>query len=59
VALLTAGMWLIGCAYTFCWVHENWLIAVPRGAPWQWQEHTPAMAAGLTNHRWTMPELLR
>jgi hypothetical protein len=29
------------------------------GAPWKWQERTPAMAAGLTNHRWTMLELMR
>jgi transposase-like protein len=58
-ALLTAGMWLVGCADNFCWLHESLRVAAPRGAPWQWQEHTPAMAAGLTNHRWTMPELLR
>lgn len=58
-ALLTAGMWLVGCTYNFCWLHESLRLAAPRGAPWKWQEHTPAMAAGLTNHRWTMLELLR
>jgi hypothetical protein len=58
-ALLTAGMWLVGCAYNFCWLHESLRVAAPRGAPWKWQERSPAMAAGLTNHRWTMPELLR
>jgi transposase-like protein len=56
--LVTAGMWLVGCAYNFCWLHESLRVAAPRGAPWKWQERTPAMAAGLTNHRWTMPELL-
>jgi transposase-like protein len=58
-AMLTAGMWLVGCAYNFCWLHASLRLAAPRGASWKWQEHTPAMAAGLTNHRWTMQELLR
>jgi hypothetical protein len=58
-AVLTAGMWLVGCAYNFCWLHESLRVAAPAGACWKWQEHTPAMAAGLTPHRWTMRELLR
>jgi transposase-like protein len=58
-AVLTAGMWLVGCAYNFCWLHESLRIAAPAGTCWKWQEHTPAMAAGLTHHRWTMLELLR
>jgi transposase-like protein len=56
---LTAGMYLVGCAYNFCWLHESLRVAAPAGAPWKWQERTPAMAAGLTDHRWTMRELLR
>ena len=58
-AVLTAGMWLVGCAYNFCRLHESLRVAAPAGACWKWQERTPAMAAGLTNHRWTMPELMR
>jgi transposase-like protein len=58
-AVLTAGMWLVGCAYNFCWLHDSLRIAAPAGACWKWQERTPAMAAGLTHHRWTMLELLR
>jgi transposase-like protein len=58
-AILTAGMWLVGCAYNFCWLHESLRVRAPVGACWKWQERTPAMAAGLTNHRWTMRELLR
>jgi transposase-like protein len=58
-AVLTAGMWLVGCAYNFCWRHDSLRLRAPAGACWKWQERTPAMAAGLTNHRWTMPELLR
>lgn len=29
-----------------------------RGSPKSWRERTPAMAAGLTDHIWTMDELL-
>ena len=58
-AVLTAGMWLVGCTYNFCWLHESLRQRAPAGAPWKWQERTPAMATGLTNHRWTMFELLR
>lgn len=56
--LVTAGMWLVGCAYNFCWLHASLRIRAPAGACWKWQERTPAMAAGLTHHRWTMQELL-
>jgi transposase-like protein len=56
---LTAGMWLVGCAYNFCWLHESLRQRAPAGGPWKWQERTPAMAADLTNHRWTMLELMR
>ena len=58
-AVLTAGMWLVGCAYNFCWLHDSLRVAAPGGACWKWQERTPAMAAGLTHHRWTMLELMR
>jgi transposase-like protein len=58
-AVLTAGMWLVGCAYNLCWLHTSLRLAAPRGANWKWQERTPAMAAGLTDHRWTMRDLLR
>jgi transposase-like protein len=57
-AVLSAGMWLVGCTYNFCWLHESLRQRAPAGAPWKWQERTPAMAARLTDHRWTMCELL-
>ena len=57
-AVLTAGMWLVGCAYNFCWYHDRLRQAAPPGAGRRWQERTPAMAAGLTDHRWTLAELL-
>jgi hypothetical protein len=47
VARLTAGMWLIGTPYNFCTPHAS----LGRG-------QTPAMAAGITDHVWSMDELL-
>lgn len=57
-AMLQAGMCLVGCADNFCWYHESLRLAAAEGAGHKWQERTPAMAAGLTDHRWTMLELL-
>lgn len=57
--MLTAGMDLVGCAYNFCWTHDSLRLAAPEGATHKWQERTPAMAAGLTDHRWSLLELLR
>jgi len=57
-AALTAGMYLVGCAYNFCWVHASLRQLAPAGSTLKWQEWTPAMAAGLTDHCWTMSELL-
>jgi len=57
-AVVTAGMYLVGCAYNFCWEHESLRLACGEGAGRKWEERTPAMAAGLTDHCWTMAELL-
>jgi transposase-like protein len=57
-AALTAGMYLVGCAYNFVFTHESLRLAAADGAGCKWQERTPAMAAGLTDHPWTMAELL-
>jgi hypothetical protein len=56
--LLSAGMWLVGCCYNFCWCHDTLRERAAAGAPHKWQERTPAMAANLTDHQWTMRELL-
>jgi len=56
-ALLTSGMWVVGTAYNFCWPHASLCFRALGGR--RWQERTPAMAAGLTDHVWTMDELLR
>jgi transposase-like protein len=54
----TAGMYLVGCAYNFCWFHDSLRVAAGVGGRRKWPERTPAMAAGLTDHRWTMREWL-
>ena len=58
VETLTAGMYLVGCAYNFCWTHDSLRVLAPAGTGRKWQERTPAMAAGLTDHCWTMRALL-
>ena len=55
----TAGMSLGGWAYHVCWSHRRLRLRARKAAPQQWQERTPAMAAGVTEHCWTMQELLR
>lgn len=57
-AFLSAGMFLVGTAYNFVWCHDS--LRLPNKGPGRkWRARTPAMAAGLTNHPWTMDELLR
>jgi hypothetical protein len=58
-APLSAGLWLVGWAYHCCWWPVRLRVAAPAGACWTWQERTPALAAGLTNQRWTSREGLR
>lgn len=47
VTRLERGMWLVGAVYNFCTPHGS----LVRG-------QTPAMAAGITDHVWSMDELL-
>jgi len=56
-ALLTSGMGLVGTTYNFCWPHAS--LRLPARGGRKWQERTPAMAAALTDHVWTMDEMLR
>jgi hypothetical protein len=51
---LETGMYLIGCTYNFCWPHQQLSDRQHFGFPC-----TPAMAAGLTDHVWSVSELLR
>src|SRR5512142_1389473 len=50
---LHTGMYLIGCTYNFCFAHHERSKARYVGSPC-----TPAMAAGLTDHVWSVGELL-
>ena len=50
---LHTGMDLIGCTYNFCWPHHE------LGKHREGSVVTPAMAAGLTDHVWSICELLR
>lgn len=59
LAHLEAGMWLVGCTYNFCFPHHELsrrrAKAQGRGAQ---ALITPAMASGLTEHIWSVRELL-
>jgi transposase-like protein len=57
-ATLQAGMFLVGCLYNFCWEHDSLRLEVGSEEGRRWRGRTPAMAAGLTDHRWTVHELL-
>jgi IS1 family transposase len=46
---LETGMYLIGCSYTFCFPHHELSKITHVGSPC-----TPAMAAGLTDHIWSI-----
>jgi transposase-like protein/IS1 family transposase len=50
---LAEGMYLIGCTYNFCFPHGELSKKTHFGCP-----TTPAMAAALTDHIWSMRELL-
>src|SRR2546430_12397305 len=51
---LDMGMYLIGCSYNFCFPHHELSKHLHVGSAC-----TPAMAAGLTDHVWSICELLR
>lgn len=56
--VLTNWMNLMGCSYNFCCEHASLRVAGSAESGRKWQERTPAMAAGLTDHRWSLEEML-
>jgi len=55
---LVAGMYLTGCLYNFCDHHHGLRLKLSVGAfGHHWVQRTPAIAAKLTDHRWTYSEL--
>jgi transposase-like protein len=57
---LQAGVYLVGTVYNFCSNHDS--LRVPLYLGWaerrHWVLRTPAMVAGITDHCWTVHELL-
>jgi hypothetical protein len=56
---------MLHCYYNFCLPHTSLRRPLPQleltngsGSATQWQPHTPAMAAGLTDHVWSVREML-
>ena len=54
-----------GTNYNFCKPHSSLCLPLPmpiptkgNGSPKLWEQRTPAMAAGITDHIWSMEELL-
>ena len=54
---LQAGMYLVGTFYNFCSFHDSLRQEQPERRR-KWAPRTPAMAAGITDHRWSNEELL-
>lgn len=56
---LESGMWLVGVCYNFSWAHRSLRQEEHGGGGGnKWIERTPAQAAGLTSHRWTLEKLM-
>jgi transposase-like protein len=59
IPTLHDGMYLVGTVYNFCTYHKS--LRVPLYLPnhrRRWLRRTPAIAAGITDHRWSVEELL-
>jgi hypothetical protein len=54
---LQSGMFLVGCVYNFCTEHESLQLPGFLGGHKR-LERTLAMASGITDHCWTVDELL-
>jgi transposase-like protein len=55
---LPLGVYVLGCMYNLCTYHDSLRqpFYLARGGQ-RWLQRTPAIAAGLTDHRWTVEEL--
>ncbi|MBC8506284.1 MAG: IS1 family transposase [Chloroflexi bacterium] len=55
---LLDGMFTVGTFYNFCDNHHSLRLKLSVGKyGYRWVQRTPAMAAGLTDHRWSVEEL--
>lgn len=58
-ASLQTGVYLIGTVYNFCTYHHSLRVELQLpGHRRRWLRRTPAIAAGITDHKWSMEELL-
>lgn len=57
-AMLHSSMYLVGTVYNFCTYHKSLRVSGIIGGKRKWLPRTPAMAAGIADHCWTMQELL-
>ena len=57
---MEAGMWLVGTVYNFCRPHRSLRqrVAAADTPTRRWLDRTPAQAAGLADHPWSIQELL-
>jgi hypothetical protein len=56
---LVAGLFIVGCFYNLCDVHHSLRLRLSVGRfGHRWVHRTPAMAAALTDHVWTVDKLL-
>jgi transposase-like protein len=57
---LQVGVYLVGTVYNFCTYHDSLRVPLYLGQAGRrhWVLRTPAMAAGITDHCWTVYELL-
>jgi len=56
---LQTSMYILGCVYNFCDFHKS--LRLRLSVSWhgfRWVQRTPALAAHLTDHRWSLQELL-
>lgn len=57
---MAEGMWLTGTVYNFCAGHDSLSVSwVDEKGGKRRAERSPALAAGVTSHIWSVEELLR
>lgn len=55
---LQQSMYVLGCVYNFCDFHKSLRLRLSVGRhSFHWVPRTPALAAGLADHRWSLEEL--
>ena len=59
LAALESGMWLLGCTYNLCWPHHELSRRATKAHEGRGEVRlTEALASGLTDHIWSIQELL-